>query len=433
MQTVDGMMRAVLGAPATRFTTVGADYIAYQVLGDGPPDIVFVPHWNSNIEALWDFAPLARFVRHLAGIGRVILFDKRGTGLSDALSDHGAPFLEQFADDLRAVLDAVGATDGRTALIAGDTASLVAIVFAAMHPDRVGSLVVVNPFVGLPALGSRDATEHRKDILRIWLDGDISRVAPSLVDDPQAAESAVRFFRLAASPGAAYAQRNRLLDLDVRDVLSAVRAPTLVIHRTGDEFFSPEHGRVLAESIPGARFVGVSGRDHLLYTGDSDAILAEIEMFVTGERRPVPTDRVLTTVLFVDIVTSTQRAASMGDERWRDLLDVYDGSVARQLDLFRGRLVKNTGDGTLAMFDGPARAIRCASAIRDALLPHGLEVRSGLHTGEVELRGDDVSGIVVHTAQRVQALAEPGEVLVSRTVVDLVAGSGRHQQTSGHR
>jgi class 3 adenylate cyclase len=406
----------------TRYTTVGGDHVAYQVIGEGPPDLVFVPHWNSNVEALWDFPPLARFVRHLAGVGRVILFDKRGTGLSDALSTEGAPFLEQFADDLRAVLDAIGAR--RVALIAADTAGLVAIVFAATHPERVGSLVLVNTFGGLDALPGAETEEHRRDILRLWIDGDVSRVAPSLAGDPHAAEQATRFFRLSASPGAAYATRSRLLELDVRDVLSAVHAPTLVLHRSGDEFFSIDHGRHVAEHIPGARFVELPGRDHLVYTGDADALLGEIEVFVTGERRRTATDRVLTTVLFVDIVTSTERAAEVGDERWRDVLDAYDREVAHRLDLFRGRLVKSTGDGTLAMFDGPARAIRCALAIHEALRDHGLVLRSGVHTGEVELRGDDVSGIVVHTAQRVQGLARPDEVLVSRTVVDLVAGSG---------
>jgi hypothetical protein len=253
----------MLGLPKTRYTTVGRDHIAYQVLGEGPPDLVFVPHWNTNVEALWDFPPLARFVRQLASFGRVVLFDKRGTGLSDALSAQGEPLLEQFA----------------------------------------------------------------------------------------------------ASPNAAYDTRRRILGLDVRDVLPTVQAPTLVIHRTENEFFGADHGRYFARHIEGARLVEMPGDDHLMYIGDTDTLLGEIEVFVTGERRQDVTDRVLVTVLFIDIVKSTSRLAEVGDRRWRELLDRYDAEVARNLVLFRGRQVKNTGDGTLAVFDGPARAFdaRCRS------------------------------------------------------------------------
>ena len=337
--------------------------------------------------------------------------------------------LEQFADDLPAVLDAVGVD--RVALIAGDASGLVAIVFAASYPERVAALVLVNSFAGIARPGDHagglpleETDEHRQDVSRIWLDGDMSRIAPSLAGDIRAAQQATRFFRLAASPNAAYDTRSRILGLDVREVLSAVQAPTLIIHRTENQYFGVNHGRYLARNIPGARLVEMPGDDHLMYVGDAEAILGEIEVFVTGERRHTVTDRVLTTVLFVDIVKSTSRMAELGDHRWRELLDRYDGEVARNLDLFRGRQVKSTGDGTLAVFDGPARAIRCALAVQDALQLHGVELRSGLHTGEVELRGDDVTGIAVSTAQRVQALAHPNEVLVSRTVVDLVAGSG---------
>ena len=420
---------AMPGVPKTRYTTVGPDHIAYQVLGDGPPDLVFVPGWNTNVEARWDFPPLARFVRQLARFGRVVLFDKRGTGLSDALSAQGEPLLEQFADDLPAVLNAVGAE--RVALIAADTSALIAIVFAASYPERVGALVLVNSFAGLARAGQdadglpvEEADEHQQDISRVWLDADMSRLAPSLVNDIPAAEQVTRFFRLAASPSAAYATRSRILGLDVRHVLSTVQAPTLIIHRTEDQFFGVEHSRFLARHIPGARLVETPGDDHLMYLGDTDTVLGEIEAFVTGTRGRVTTDRVLTTVLFVDIVKSTPRLAEVGDQRWRTTLDRYDAEVARNLDLFRGRQVKSTGDGTLAVFDGPARAIRCALALREAFQLNDLELRLGLHTGEVELRGEDVAGIAVHTAQRVQAVARPNEVLVSRTVVDLVAGSG---------
>jgi len=418
----------MLELPTTSYTTVGRDHIAYQVFGEGPPDLVLVPHWNTNVEALWDFPPLARFVRQLAGFGRVILFDKRGTGLSDPLSEQGEPLLEQFADDLPAVLDAVGCE--RATLIAGDAAALVAIVFAASYPERVSALVLVNAFAGLARsddessdLPAEEFDEHELDYPRVWLDGDMSRVAPSLARDPRAAAQAVRFLRLSASPTAAYDTRRRILRLDVRGVLSTVQARTLVIHRMGNQYFAPTHSRYLASHIEGAKLVEMPGDDHLMYTGDTDAILGEIEVFVTGDRRHVVTDRVLTTVLFTDIVGSTDRVAAIGDRRWRELLEQHEEILSQEIDRFRGRLVKSTGDGAVATFDGPARAIRCAQAICERTRTLDLEVRSGLHTGEVELRGDDLYGLAVHLAQRVSSLAGAGEVLVSRTVVDLVAGS----------
>ena len=417
-------------SPTTRYAMVGRDHIAYQVIGAGPPDLVFVPHWNTNVEAIWDFDPFARFVRQLANFSRVILFDKRGTGLSDALSTRERqPILEQFADELPAVLDAVGSE--RVAIIAGDAAALVAIVFAASYPDRMSGLVLVNAFAGLAqasdtsdGLPAEGFDEHERDYSRIWLDGDMSRVSPTLARHARGAAQAVRFLRLSASPNAAFDTRSRILRLDVRDVLPAVHAPTLVIHRAGNEYFAPAHGRYLASHISGARWVEIPGNDHLVYVGDTDSILGEIELFVTGERRHSDADRALVTVLFVDIVNSTTRLAEVGDRQWRATLDGYDAEINRSLELFRGRRVKSTGDGTLAVFDGPARAIRCALSVHRYAEREGLQLRTGLHTGEVELRGDDVSGIAVHIGHRVSALANPGEVLVSRTVTDLVAGAG---------
>jgi pimeloyl-ACP methyl ester carboxylesterase len=284
--------------PTTRYTIVGRDHVAYQVTGEGPPDLVFVPHWNTNVEALWDFPPYAGFVRQLASFGRVVLFDKRGTGLSDAMSAEGEPLLEQFADDLPAVLDATGVE--RVALIAGDAAALMAIVFSASYPERVSSLVLVNAFAGLARPGDdasdlpiEEFDEHERDYRRIWLDGDMSRVAPSLARDPRAAAQAVRFLRLAASPNAAYDTRSRILRLDVRDVLPTVQVPTLIIHRTENEFFAATHSRYFARHIEGARLVELPGDDHLMYIGDTDAILGEIEVFVTGERRSRVTERVV--------------------------------------------------------------------------------------------------------------------------------------------
>ena len=416
------------GVPTTRYALVDGAYVAYQTIGRSPPDLVFMPHWFGNVEGLWEVAPLARFTRYLAELARVIVFDKRGTGLSDEATKAAGPFLESFADDLSGVLEAAGAT--QVSLVAGDTAGLVAIMFAASYPERVTSLVLINSFPGLvprdeypEGLPPDELEQHRSDILRIWLEGDLGRVAPSLANSPGAASQIVRFLRMSASPRAAYEIRSQVLDLDVRDLLSAVRVPTLVIHRADNRFFGVGHGRYLAGHIAGARYVEVEGPDHLMYLGDSDAILGVIDEFVTGQPRRSSVDRVLATILFTDIVDSTAEAARAGDRIWRETLDAYDREAGRHLESFRGTQVKSTGDGTLATFDGPARAIQCASSMRDSAGLLGLSLRSGLHTGEVELRGADVAGITVHIAQRIQALAEPGEVLVSRTVTDLVAGS----------
>jgi class 3 adenylate cyclase len=408
------------GEPNTCYASVGRDHVAYQVLGDGPPDLVFVPHWNTNVEAQWDLPPLARFVRSLAGFGRVIMFDKRGTGLSDARSAEDQPLLEQFADDLHAVLDAVGAK--RATLIASDASALIALVFAASHPDRVDALVLVNAYA-YPGLDQSVDHATERDVLRIWLDGDLSVVAPSLAADTPTTEQLVRYFRMSASPNAAYDTRRRILGLDARHALPTVQAPTLIVHRVGNRYLGIENSQYLAENIEGARLVELPGADHYMYLGDADEMLGEIELFVTGERHSDLSDRILTTVMFVDIVTSTARMAAIGDQQWRALLDRYEAEVARNLERFRGRLVKSTGDGTLVLFDGPGRAIRCALALQESLSTDGIDVRTGVHTGEVEVRGDDVTGIAVHTAQRVQAQAQPCQVLVSRTVVDLVAGS----------
>jgi class 3 adenylate cyclase len=428
----------VFRGPRTDYAVADGAHIAYQVLGEQGPDIVFMPHWFGNVEAHWDLPPLARFTRRLAELGRIVLFDRRGSGLSDA-APQGGPFLESFADDLRAVMDAAGVE--AATLVAGDTAGLVAIMFSATFLDRVRSLVLVNSFPGLvpreeypDGLPPEEVEQHRADMLRIWLDGDVSRVAPSLACNPGAAAQVIRFLRMSASPAAAYRTRCQVLDLDLREVLATISVPTLVIHRKEDLFFGLGHGRYLAEHIGGAVLDEVPGGDHLMYTEDPDSILTAIERFVLGERRVERSDRVLATVLFTDIVESTSTAARVGDRRWRDLLDSYDREVARNMDLFRGTTVKSTGDGTLATFDGPARAIQCACALRDAAVLLGVALRAGLHTGEIEVRGGDVSGIAVHIAQRVQELARPGEVLVSRTITDLVAGSdinfldnGQHQ------
>jgi class 3 adenylate cyclase len=413
--------------PTTRYVTVDGSYVAYQIIGRGPPDLVFMPHWFCNVEGLWDLPPLERFTRHLASLGRVILFDKRGTGLSDSPSKT-RPFLESFADDIFAVVNEAGAS--QVTLIAGDTAGLVAIMFAATHPERVTNLVLVNSFPGLvppeeypEGLPPDEMEQHRSEIPRIFLDGDLSKAAPSLASSPRAAAQVIRFVRMSASPGAAYETRSQIVRTDVRKILPAVRVPTLVIHRADNEFYAVAHGRYLAAHIPKARYVELDGADQLMYVGDSDAVLGAIENFLAGQIRGAASERALATVLFTDIVDSTAHASELGDRRWRETLDTYEREALRQIERFRGTQVKSTGDGTLAIFDGPGRAVNCAFALRDAAQLLGLSLRCGLHTGEIEVRGVDVAGIAVHIAQRIETTAIPGEVLVSRTLVDLVAGS----------
>jgi pimeloyl-ACP methyl ester carboxylesterase len=415
--------------PETRYARVGDEHVAYQVVGDGPIDVVLVPGWFSNVEAMWDLRPLARFVERLASFGRVVLFDRRGTGLSDPARTSGAPFLEQTTDDLVAVLDAVHSR--QAAVIGCDGGGPVALLAAGTHPRRVAALVLVNTFArmaqsddypaGIPTFvldaWLADATAQWNGEPGFYLN------APSARDDPDAAAQFTRFLRLAASPAVGYTTRQVLHAVDVRGILESIHAPTLVVHRRGDRMIRADHGRFLAAHIPDARFVELPGDDHLFYFGDADAILVEIEEFLTGVRH-VDVGRTLATVLFTDIVGSSALVATIGDRRWRDLLDEHDHAVAQLVATFGGTLIKTTGDGVLATFDGPGRALRCAGAIRAAVLRLGLDVRSGLHTGEVERRGDDITGMAVVIARRICDLASAGEILVSRTVTDLVVGSG---------
>ena len=355
----------------TRYARVGDDYVAYQTIGGGPRDVVLIPSWFSNVEAIWDVAPAARLLERLASFCRLIVFDRRGAGLSDPAPIEG-PFLEQFADDLVAVLDAVGSQ--RVALIGCDGGGPVAMVAAAMFPARVTALVLVNTFARL----ARDDDYPEglpPGVLETWMralsaqwGGDPGFVvnAPSMVGDEEVAASFSRLLRMSASPRVAAATRRVLHAVDVRQVLASVQAPTLVLHRRGDRMIPLDQGRYLAAHIPGARLVELDGEDHLFYFGDTDAIAEEIEEFLTGVRR-VEIDRVLATVLFTDIVGSTELAARLGDRRWRELLDEHYRAVGRLVARYRGELVKTTGDGILATFDGPARAVHCATSIREAV------------------------------------------------------------------
>jgi class 3 adenylate cyclase len=416
--------------PQTRYARSEDLHIAYQVVGAAPRDLVLVPPFVSHIEYYWEDPLVSRFLTRLASFSRLILFDKRGTGLSDRVPPDRLPTLEQRMDDVRAVLDAAGSQ--RAALFGPSEGGPMSALFAATYPQRTSALILYGSFAstirdaGYP--WAMDPKERDKVIQAIsdrWGQGTyVELLAPSLAGDERFRNWWARLERLGASPGAAMALRRMNGQIDIRQTLSAIRVPTLVLHRSGDLDTSIEEGRYLAAHIPGARFVDLPGADHLPWVGDQDTLVDEVQEFLTGTRPAAEPDRVLATVVFTDIVASTERAAELGDRRWRDLLFSHHAIVRRELERFRGREVKTVGDGFLATFDGPARAVRCACAIRDGVGELGLSIRAGLHTGECELIGDDVGGIAVHIGARVAATARAGEVLVSSTVKDLVVGSG---------
>ena len=413
--------------PETRYADSGGVNIAYQVVGDGPRDIVFVLGWVSNIEVFWEEPALVRFLTRLASFSRVILFDKRGTGLSDRVSD--MPSLEVRMDDVRAVMDATGSK--QATLFGVSEGGPMCALFSATYPSRVSALIMQGGFprrIRTPDFPWGPTAEERRawreQMQREW-GGDfgLAARAPSMVGDEQFARWWGRLLRMGASPAAVMALVAMNDEIDIRHVLPAIRVPTLLLHSVRDLTIPIGASRYMAERIPGARLVELPGEDHLPWLSDVDAILGEIEEFLTGMRRSAEPDRVLATVLFTDIVGATEKAASLGDRRWRDLLDGHNAVVRRELARFRGREVNTAGDGFFAAFDGPARAIRCACAVSQGMRPLGLEVRAGLHTGECEIMGDDMGGIAVHIGARIAALAGPSEVLVSSTVKDLVAGS----------
>ena len=423
--------------PETKYARSGNLHIAYQVVGDGSLDLVFVHGWISHIEHLWEEPSIARFLRGLASFSRLILLDKRGTGMSDPVPLDELPTLEQRMDDVRAVMDAAGSR--RAALLGTSEAGALNLLFAATHPERTAALILLNSYArlawsedypfGIPA----DAAEALLDgIEKGWGTGvAFEALVASQADNEAMRRWWARYQRLAASPGAAVTLLRRAFDTDARAVLPLIAVPTLILHRAGDPFSGPEHGRYLAQHIPGARYVELSGGDHLFFVQDADPLLAEIQEFLTGVREGSEAERVLATVLFVDIVGSTEHAVRLGDRRWRDLLDAYYRAVRGELARFRGREIDTAGDGLFAMFDGPARAIRCACAIRDAVRALGLAVRVGVHTGECEVIGAKIGGLAVHIGARVTAAAGVDDVLVSSTVKDLVAGSGLRFEDRG--
>ena len=378
---------------------------------------------------VWEHEPAAHFLDRLASFARVIMFDRRGSGLSDPVAD--APTLEVRMDDVRAVMDAAGSE--KAALLGISEGVSMSILFAATYPARVEALVCSGgmarstwaedyPYGSTPEALLESGFEL---ILPTWGDGSLIEVAaPSEADNREAREFFGRMERATASPGMMTQLAQMFLEIDVRDVVPSVHVPTLILHRRHDMLVNVRHGRWLAEHLPNARLVELPGNDHNPWYGDTEAVLSEVQEFLTGTRYEPEPDRVLATVLFTDIVDSTHTAAELGDQRWREVLEGHQRAVQAALDRFGGRQVKSTGDGFLATFDGPARGIRCAREILGSGEPLGIRVRAGLHTGECEVMGDDIGGIAVHIAARVSALAEPGEVLVSRTVKDLVAGSG---------
>ena len=424
--------------PETRYALSGSVAIAYQVVGSGPTDLVLVPGMVSHVEQHWEHPAFARFLDRLASFCRLIVFDKRGTGMSERLlGAGGAPTLEERMDDVRAVLDAAGSE--RAVLLGASEGGPMSVLFAATYPERTRALVLCGAYArqhaapdypwGSPAPSEADFERRALELPQQWasgkwVEGVLRRYHPDGADDAQFRRWFTTVMRYGGSPGAVLALARMNAGLDVRHVLPAVRVPTLVVHRTGDRVAPVEGGRYLAARIPGARLAELAGTSHFAFVGDADAVLAEVEEFLTGARPAAAPDRVLATVLFVDVVGSTERAVGLGDRRWADLLGAFYALVRRELGRFRGREVDTAGDGLLATFDGPARAVRCACAVTAAVGGLGLQVRAGLHTGEVEVVGDAVRGIAVHIGARVAALAQAGEVLVSSTVRDLVAGSG---------
>jgi class 3 adenylate cyclase/pimeloyl-ACP methyl ester carboxylesterase len=420
-------MRAL--RPVTKYAKRGDAHVAYQVVGDGPVDLVVVSTWFSHLEARWEIPGFAYYLERLSSFARVISFDKFGIGLSDPVPARVFPPLEEWVEDVSAVLDA--AEIERASVLGANEGAFMAILFAASHPDRTEALALANatPRLAWAAdyeIGIQpDVQQALVGLLeRTWGTGaGVAALNPSIADDEGTLELWGHFLRLSASPSTAALVTKTLFELDLRPVLKAVQAPTLVVHRRDVALPPVTHGRYVAEGIPGATFIDVPGVDYGLAIGDIDAVLDPVEEFLTGARAGRTANRVLATLLFTDIVESTGHVVRLGDRQWSGLLEAHDDTVRRLLPRYGGQLVDTAGDGLLATFDGPARAIACALALRESLRRIGLTIRAGVHTGEIEPRGEGVAGVAVTIGARVQALAQPGEILVSRTVKDLVAGA----------
>jgi class 3 adenylate cyclase len=423
--------------PRTRYASSGDAHIAFQTFGDGDLDLVVVPGFVSNIEFYWQLPPVRSILERLASYARVAVFDKRGTGLSDPVAE--VPPLEQRLDDMTAVMDAAGID--RAALYGISEGGPASLLFAATYPERVSALVI---YGSTPRFGAAEdfpwgASDEQLEAMIAEADRDwgagalLEYFAPSAADDPGLREVWGQYLRTGASPGMGVRVLRSWHEFDIRDILHSIHVPTLVIHRTGDRICPVEGGRLIAEGIEGAKLVELDEPDHLPFLGDVDRIGDEVEEFLTGSRQSRVPDRVLATVLFTDIVDSTRQASESGDRRWRNMIERHDELTRRQIERFRGREVKTLGDGFLATFDGPARAVECACAVRDGVRPLGLQVRAGVHTGECEIVGEDVRGMAVNIGARVGSLAAANEVLVSSTVKDLVVGADlRFDQRGEH-
>jgi class 3 adenylate cyclase len=423
--------------PETSYAHLGRDRLAYQVLGQGPPDLVFTMGSFSHVDMVWDDPQVALFLRRLASFSRLLRFDRRGTGASDPLPPNPLPAWEAYAEELDAVLDAAGSR--RAALLAnGPEAGPMALFYAGTRPERTSALILTDATarylvaddypIGFPSETIEAMIDRAEEL---WgTEAYTEAYAPSHAGDQRFRRWSARLQRAIASPRVVRAHLRAMLEVDVRPLLPLIQVPTLVLHHRDFQLVPASHGRFLAEHIPGARLVELEG-DLPMWWDQQDVVLGVVEEFLVGARRSVEPARVLATVLFTDIVGSTERAAELGDRGWRDLLDTHDELAGRLVERWGGRLVKTTGDGILATFDGPGRAIGCAATLRDELRGIGTQIRAGLHTGEVELRGDDVGGIAVNIAARIMAAAGPGEIAVSRTVRDLVAGSDITLQARG--
>ncbi|MBI5321760.1 adenylate/guanylate cyclase domain-containing protein [Bradyrhizobium sp.] len=408
--------------PETRYATSGEISIAYQVVGSGPLDLIMIGGSVSHVEFLHEIKGYTDFLRKLSTFSRVITFDKRGQGLSDRV--HGAPSLEDRMDDIRAVMDAVGSK--RAALMSFSEGGALSVIFAASYPERVSHLIMFGCCASFAEVFP-NPEERIDQRIKHWGTGALlSRAFPSLAGDPEMLERLAKLERLSATPSAHKTMMSLNLAIDVKAILPSVRVPTLVLHRRTDLLVPVDAGRELADLIPNSKYIEYPDGDHGFFTGNVTRTVGDIAEFVTGHREEAldESDRVLATVLFTDIVGSTESAAELGDKTWKGLLDSHDHIARQTIESHRGKLVKSTGDGILATFDGPGRAVRCALAFEAAANKLGLPLRAGLHTGEIELRDRDIGGIAVHAAARVMSVCQPNEVLVSRVVTDLVAGAG---------
>lgn len=414
--------------PETHYTDCDGVNIAYQVVGEGPIDLVLVPGWVSNIEIFWEEPRMNRFLRRLAGFARLILFDKRGTGLSDRVTD--TPMLEERMADVRAVMDAVGSE--RAAVVGYSEGGTMCALFAATYPERTIGLVIIGGYARRSRtpdypFGPEPAAHEKfiESLATSWPSDTLLELrAPSVVGDKHFTRWWTRFLRMSASPSAAVAMTRANNEIDIRHVLPTIQVPTLILHARGDRTCEIGHGRYIAENIPGAKFIEIDSDDHLPWLEGADEILRSVQEFLTGSRPKMVGDRVLSTIMFTDIVGSTEIAADRGDRAWGDLREAHNALVRQELAAYSGKEINTTGDGFVMAFDGPARAVRCAEALGEAVGEIGIDIRAGIHTGECELVDGELSGLALHIAARISDIAPAREIVVSRTVKDLVAGSG---------